>query len=408
MAEFRFIHCADLHLGSRFAGFASRDSVLAEKLAQSPWEALKRLVNRAVADKVDFVTIGGDVFEEFSPPLPVWQKFLSFMEKLSDAGIEVFICTGNHDPLDSAWKYASSLPEKVKLFPAGAVFHPVEKADSTIAYVGGISYQSASAPADYASRIIKVVPDDDIPKFALLHTEVDGSVVSPYAPVPLAELCGAKVSGWLLGHVHSKAVLSEQPLVIYPGVLQGRAVDEPGLHYAAEITFDRSGRCRSEFICLSPYRFESICVDISGAESISETVAALRKATSEYLKSSEAVTVFRLKLCGTTELDKVLRMENSEDLRDMLLPALNGKAFLEKIIIATRAGRKGELPAEAAEEIDRALEQLIKSDYCSEVIAQLKKSCRGIPDFSAEEIAGFYREAQERLLDKLSPENSGE
>ena len=188
MAEFRFIHCADLHLGSRFAGFASRDSVLAEKLAQSPWEALKRLVNRAVADKVDFVTIGGDVFEEFSPPLPVWQKFLSFMEKLSDAGIEVFICTGNHDPLDSAWKYASSLPEKVKLFPAGAVFHPVEKADSTIAYVGGISYQSASAPADYASRIIEAVPDDDIPKFALLHTEVDGSAVSPYAPVPLAAI----------------------------------------------------------------------------------------------------------------------------------------------------------------------------------------------------------------------------
>ena len=406
MAEFRFIHCADLHLGSRFAGFASRDAMLAEKLAQSPWEALERLVDRAVAGKVDFVTIAGDVFEELSPPLPVWQKFLSFMEKLSGAGIEVFICAGNHDPLESAWKYASSLPDKVKLFPAEALFFPVEKANSVIAYVGGISYQGVSAPADYAKRIIDAVPAGNVPKFALLHTEVDGSAGSPYAPVPLAELCGADLSGWLLGHVHSGAILSESPLIIYPGVLQGRAVDEPGLHYAAEITFDRSGRCRCEFISLSPYRFESITVDVSGAENISEIIAALKEESRKYINSSDTVNVFRLKLCGTTELDKVLRMENSEELHDMLLPALEGRAFLEKIIIATGAGRKGELPAEAVEEIDKALEQLEKAGYCSEVIAQLKKSCRGIPEFSAEEIAEFYREARERLLDKLSPENS--
>ena len=150
MAEFRFIHCADLHLGSRFAGFASRDAMLAEKLAQSPWEALERLVERAVAGKVDFVTIAGDVFEELSPPLPVWQKFLSFMEKLSGAGIEVFICAGNHDPLESAWKYASSLPDKVKLFPAEALFFPVEKAPDPLPSDSG-----TTAPAGYRRSIYR-------------------------------------------------------------------------------------------------------------------------------------------------------------------------------------------------------------------------------------------------------------
>ena len=63
MSDFKFIHCADLHLGSRFAGVRSKDKELAEKMVESTFESFSNIIDLAHSEKVDFIIISGDMFD---------------------------------------------------------------------------------------------------------------------------------------------------------------------------------------------------------------------------------------------------------------------------------------------------------------------------------------------------------
>ena len=62
--DFSFIHAADLHLGSPFAGLASKDPVLASRLASASREAMEELVLNAIEHQVQFVIIAGDLYDQ--------------------------------------------------------------------------------------------------------------------------------------------------------------------------------------------------------------------------------------------------------------------------------------------------------------------------------------------------------
>ena len=62
-ASFRFIHCADLHLGSSFTGLSSSDAVLGQRMRDSLFTALDAIVEKAIDEKVDFVIFSGDIFD---------------------------------------------------------------------------------------------------------------------------------------------------------------------------------------------------------------------------------------------------------------------------------------------------------------------------------------------------------
>ena len=63
MTAFSFIHAADLHLGSPLVGISARDPELAPRLAAASRDVFVALVGQAIALRVDFMIIAGDVYD---------------------------------------------------------------------------------------------------------------------------------------------------------------------------------------------------------------------------------------------------------------------------------------------------------------------------------------------------------
>ena len=61
--NFRFLHAADLHLGSPLLGLAQKDDDVAARFAGASRTAFEDLVTRALEEGVAFVVIAGDVFD---------------------------------------------------------------------------------------------------------------------------------------------------------------------------------------------------------------------------------------------------------------------------------------------------------------------------------------------------------
>ena len=110
-AGFRFLHCADLHIGSAFTGLSRRIPELDGKLAETPFLAWNNTVETAIRERVDFLLVSGDCFDRNAPSLKGRIEFVRGLEKLAASGILALIVSGNHDPFPQAWSAAVKLPE---------------------------------------------------------------------------------------------------------------------------------------------------------------------------------------------------------------------------------------------------------------------------------------------------------
>jgi DNA repair exonuclease SbcCD nuclease subunit len=98
MATLRFMHTADWHLG---AGFGAFPEDVASVRRRQQRECIEWLVARAIAPgtRVDVLLIAGDVFDSPKPSPSEVGFFESQLERLTEAGIQVFMIpgTGGHD-----------------------------------------------------------------------------------------------------------------------------------------------------------------------------------------------------------------------------------------------------------------------------------------------------------------------
>ena len=134
---FKFIHCADLHLGSPFAGVRKLDPAAARKLALAPFSAFDRLADAALENHALFMALAGDVFDSDAPSLYAETRFRETIGRLDAAGVKVFWAKGNHD----SGVELEGLPANTTVFPAGraAVFQ-VSDGGKVAASVAGISH----------------------------------------------------------------------------------------------------------------------------------------------------------------------------------------------------------------------------------------------------------------------------
>ena len=83
--NFRFLHAADLHLGSPFLGLAQKDEDVAARFAKASRSAFEDLVTKALEEDVAFAVIAGDIFDG------EWK----------DASIGLFLQSAIGSPLES-------------------------------------------------------------------------------------------------------------------------------------------------------------------------------------------------------------------------------------------------------------------------------------------------------------------
>ena len=112
----RFIHAADLHLGQPMKKIKTQNKKLYHSLLKATEESFFRLIDIAINEKVDFVLLAGDLYD--NPKGSLQEQFLlkQGLDRLAQANIKTFMLFGNHDHLAMAQDHLR-FPEEVTVFP---------------------------------------------------------------------------------------------------------------------------------------------------------------------------------------------------------------------------------------------------------------------------------------------------
>src|SRR5580698_10557440 len=226
--KFRFIHAADLHLDTPFAGLGRVSPEIAGRLRDASLEAFDALVRMAIERKAAFVIFAGDIYDSADRGVRAQLRFLRGVARLGEHGITVFVAHGNHDPMDG-WSAVRRLPENLVVFGSDAVErHTMGREDEPWAHVYGISYPRRDVTENLALRFQRTeAPGLHI---GVLHANVGNQPEHPaYSPCTVADLGAAGMDYWALGHIHQYQRLAEgRPWIVYPGSLQAMKSSELG------------------------------------------------------------------------------------------------------------------------------------------------------------------------------------
>lgn len=274
-SNMRFLHLADVHLDTAFAG---RTPSLRARLRQASRDALGRAVDCALAEKVHAVLIAGDLFDGDRLSFGTELFLLEQLRRLEEAGTTVVYACGNHDPGRTGVRRTVPWPANVVVAAdAGPVRTVVRDRDGEpVGSVTAAGHATARETADLSRAFPRPDPDDPLPRVALLHTQVvtarGAEEHDPYAPSELGRLLESGYHYWALGHVHVRQCLSPQPAVHYPGNLQGRTGREVGAKGGLLVDVAPGGEVTVAFRPFAPLRFETLEV---GALQEEETLAAV-------------------------------------------------------------------------------------------------------------------------------------
>ena len=279
--------------------------------------------------------LAGDIFDGDLRNFQTGLYFVEGMRRLGEAGIDVFMILGNHD---SQNRFADklSLTQNVHVFPkTAATSRSLEDVRVT---VHGRSYPRWDVSEDIAREYPPATAG--MLNIGVLHTACAGSEGdhARYAPCTPEQLANHGYDYWALGHVHERAILSEDPHIVYSGNLQGRHAREAGPKGAMLVTVEDGRIATVEHRALDVVRWHAASFDASAHHDQTEMLTALRDDLAEVAAVADGRPVaLRLTIQGATPLHFHLTLNQSalrEDI-ETLLATLSGDHWLEKLVLAT-------------------------------------------------------------------------
>jgi DNA repair exonuclease SbcCD nuclease subunit len=333
----RIVHAADLHIDSALHGLGrlEADAPL-DVFRLATRRAFDNLVELCLTERASLLLLAGDIFDAEWKDYNSGIFFVRRLAHLAANGCETVVLRGNHDA-------ASKISYDDVRLPSGAHLLPHDRA-ATLAFEKlGVAVHGQS----YASEAIEKNLARDYPKpvagainVGMLHTNAIGDAThANYAPCTVPQLEGHGYDYWALGHVHTRAVLSERPWIVYPGNLQGRHIGETGAKGCTVIDVE-DGRIASVTAReVDVARWAMLRVDASALASVDAIVEAVREAAERAREASGMRPMLaRVRIEGETPLHAQVTARG-----DALKAALRGAVasaqdvWAEKIAIATRA-----------------------------------------------------------------------
>lgn len=306
---FRFVHTADLHLDSPLRSLALKNAELAELVRGATRTALSSIVDLCIAEAVDALLIAGDLYDGSQTSMNTALFLSAELRRLEQAGIRVFIIRGNHDS-QSTIKRELALPANVHLF-SGRVksVHAKTLENGREVHVHGVGFDNPHAPESLLPSFAG--PVGDAINIGMLHTSLAGAPGhDPYAPTSVADLVGHGFDYWALGHVHLRQVHSEKPLIMMPGMPQGRDINEAGDKSIALVTIDDDGTIVHDERYIGQAAFHRLSVDLTGVDDWQGMLALVREAAAKARSVLHAEQIIlRVALTGTTSLAWSLRRD---------------------------------------------------------------------------------------------------
>ncbi len=344
----RFLHAADLHLDSPLLGLDRYAGAPVEALRGATRRALENLVALAVAEKVDAVVIAGDLFDGDWRDFNTGLFLVAQMAKLREAGIRVWLVSGNHDA-------ASRISRSLGL-PGNVHRLSDRKIETSIDENLGLAVHGRGFTTPQLTE--NVVPDFPSPRsglfnIGLLHTSADGRHGhATYAPCSVEDMLARGYDYWALGHVHTREILAQSPAyVVFPGNPQGRHIREPGPRGCYLVEVDGNLRAAEPaFHELDVVRWERLAVDATPHSTPDAILVAVRAALASAIEAAGGrLLAARVDITGASEAHEALTGDPSKWREEILGLAidLGGEGlWIEKTNFKTT------LPHAAASNID--------------------------------------------------------
>jgi DNA repair exonuclease SbcCD nuclease subunit len=331
----KFIHCADVHLDSPLEGLSRYEGAPADQIRNATRKAFQKVVDVAIAEKVDFLLIAGDLYDT---GLQSYESVLFFnaqAARLQKVQIPIYLVLGNHDAANKLKKNLNS-PSNVHVFS--------EKAPQTIRIdtlgvaIHGQSFARPDVTNDLAAQYPAAIPG--LFNIGLLHTNVGGnSSHGNYAPCSLDTLIHKGYQYWALGHVHGRTVLSLSPYVIYPGNLQGRHAKETGEKGCELVSVGSSGAITINTIPTTVIPWFTVVLDVSGCATTDEIYEKSRTEIQNVARPADGrIAAIRIQVIGPTAAHSEL-MRNPEQVRNQLVSVATevgeGSIWVEDVRVLT-------------------------------------------------------------------------
>jgi DNA repair protein SbcD/Mre11 len=332
----KFIHAADIHLDSALRGLERYEGAPVEEIRSATRRAFDNLIELAIEETVDFVLLAGDLYDGDWRDYNVGLYFAERMGRLRDAGIRVFMVTGNHDAANQITKHLR-VPENVIRF-ATRLPERVVLEDLDVAIYGqGFPKRAVT------ENLSQAYPQGDPQLFniGLLHTCLDGKPGhEPYAPCTAEGLRAKGYQYWALGHVHKREVVRQDPWIVFPGNTQGRHVREAGAKGCTLVTVDNHEVAQVEHRELDVLRWSVCAVDITGSETVDDVYAQVRKALQQALDTAgDRPVAARLALQGTGAAHAHLHLDVeywTQEYRALATDLGGAGLWLEKVFLKTQ------------------------------------------------------------------------
>lgn len=337
---FRFLHAADIHLDSPLQGLERYPDAPVDAVRAAPRRAFEALVELAIAERVAFVLLAGDLYDGDWRDYNTGLFFSAQMRRLAEAAIPVFLVSGNHDAASQITRRLS-LPPNVHHFASHAP--ETELLPDLDVAIHGQSFARRSVREDLAADYPKA--ERGRFEIGLLHTSLDGRPGhADYAPCRVERLRAKDYAYWALGHVHAREeVLRGDPWIVFPGNLQGRHARETGGKGATIVRVEHGRVVDVEHRDLDVVRFARLELDLAAVghpdDALERVRAALLVARRE---AGDRLLAARVVLAGASPAHDALVREPERWLHECRTLASDLGApeiWLERLELATRPRR---------------------------------------------------------------------
>ncbi len=413
MSSFTFIHAADLHLDSPLAGLETYPDAPVEQIRGATRRALDNLVDLSIMEQAAFVLLAGDIFDGPWKDFHTALFFAQRMGRLREAGIRVFLVTGNHDAASTIGRNFSP-PENVRILSKNRP-EQVHLPDLEVS-ICGQSYSRREIHADLAAEFPLAHPHTF--SIGLLHTALTGRPGhEPYAPTSVDVLTSKGYAYWALGHVHQREIVSQEPWIVFPGAIQGRHIREQGPKGCTVVRVQEGRVDDVQHRDLDVLRWHTARADVNGCESQEQLWTAVRQALEVAQDAGEGRPVaLRLEFVGQTRMHTWLHDQKQQAVEECRTRAAGlGDVWVEKVRIMTEPemySTRDIDPDSPVHGLLQTIEEICRSHSCTDQIPELEEMLSRLPlevrsgpeafDLSNQEVMEqIQEEVKDLLLSRL-------
>ena len=260
----KFIHTADIHLGSQLDAHLPRNKV--EERRSEVRETFMRLATYASQNGVKAVIMSGDIFDDDKPLKKDKDFFYSVIKNHKD--VDFLYLRGNHDS-NAEYPFNQTLPN-LKLFGDDWTYYIYDNV-----VIGGIELKESNKKSLYSSLNFS----ENTINIAMLHGQVATSEGKDN--IIISNLKDKNIDYLALGHIHEQSLtkLDDRGEYCYSGCLEGRGFDETGVKGFMLLEVD--SKVNATFVPFAQRQIVKIEADVTGLENSYDIYLLIKKISGE-------------------------------------------------------------------------------------------------------------------------------